>query len=62
LTAAIGESMYPHDGDSAEELLQRADQAMYRLKTRLAHPMMSLGSTPYQRLSRRHNDPTGGDL
>jgi diguanylate cyclase (GGDEF)-like protein len=62
LTAAIGESMYPHDGDSAEVLLHRADQAMYRLKTRLARPMMSLGAMPYQRLSRRRNDPTGGDL
>ena len=62
LTAAIGESMYPYDGDCAEVLLQRADQAMYRLKTRLAHPMMSLGAAPYRRLSRRHNDPTGGDL
>ncbi len=71
LTAAIGESMYPRDGDSAEVLLHRADQAMYRLKARLARPMMSLGTTPYQRLSRRRNDktkprmdggPTGGDL
>jgi diguanylate cyclase (GGDEF)-like protein len=62
MTAAIGESMYPHDGDTAEVLLHRADQAMYRLKTRLAHPMMSLGTKPYQRPSRRHNDPTGGDL
>jgi diguanylate cyclase (GGDEF)-like protein len=62
LTAAIGESMYPYDGDSAEVLLQRADQAMYRLKTRLARPMMSLGVAPYRRLTRRHNDPTGGDL
>jgi diguanylate cyclase (GGDEF)-like protein len=62
LTAAIGESMYPHDGDTAEVLLHRADQAMYRLKTRLTRPMMSLGTPPYQRLSRRHNDPTGGDL
>jgi diguanylate cyclase (GGDEF)-like protein len=61
LTAAIGESMYPHDGDTAEVLLHRADQAMYRLKARLARPMMSLGTTPYQRLSRRRNDPTGGD-
>jgi diguanylate cyclase (GGDEF)-like protein len=69
LTAAIGESMYPRDGDSAETLLHRADQAMYRLKARLARPMMSLGTTPYQRLSRRRNDkskprmggdPTGG--
>jgi diguanylate cyclase (GGDEF)-like protein len=71
LTAAIGESMYPRDGDSAEVLLHRADQAMYRLKARLSRPMMSLGSTPYQRLSRRRNDksqprrdgdPTGSDL
>jgi diguanylate cyclase (GGDEF)-like protein len=62
LTAAIGESMYPQDGDSAEMLLHRADQAMYRLKTRLARPMMSLGAMPFQRLSRRRNDPTGGDL
>jgi len=62
LTAAIGESMYPHDGDSAQVLLHRADQAMYRLKARLAHPMMSLGTRPYQRPSRRRNDPTGGDL
>jgi len=70
LTAAIGESLYPHDGESADVLLHRADQAMYRLKARLARPMMSLGATPYQRLSRRRNDksnlgidgdPTGGD-
>jgi diguanylate cyclase (GGDEF)-like protein len=56
LTAAIGESMYPRDGDSADVLLHRADQAMYRLKARLSRPMMSLGATPYQRLSRRRND------
>jgi len=61
LTAAIGESMYPHDGDSAEVLLHRADQAMYRLKARVAHPMMSLGTAPYQRPSRRRDDPMGGD-
>jgi diguanylate cyclase (GGDEF)-like protein len=61
LTAAIGESMYPHDGDSAEVLLHRADQAMYRLKARVAHPMMSLGTTPYQRPLRRRGDPMGGD-
>jgi diguanylate cyclase (GGDEF)-like protein len=66
LTAAIGESMYPHDGDNAEGLLHRADQAMYRLKARLARPMMSLGSAPRQRLTRRRNDKskshTSGDL
>jgi diguanylate cyclase (GGDEF)-like protein len=71
LTAAIGESMYPRDGVSAEALLHRADQAMYRLKARFARPVVSLGATPYQRLSRRRNDrskprmdgdPTAGDL
>jgi diguanylate cyclase len=66
LTAAIGESLYPYDGEGAEVLLHRADQAMYRLKARLARPMMSLGSVPYQRLSRRRNDKsepgTDGDF
>jgi diguanylate cyclase (GGDEF)-like protein len=70
LTAAIGESMYPHDGSSAEALLHHADQAMYRLKARLARPMVSLGSMPYPRPSRRRSDAsasgadgdmTGGD-
>jgi diguanylate cyclase (GGDEF)-like protein len=67
LTAAIGESMFPHDGSSAEELLHRADQAMYRLKARLSRPMLSLGSTPRPLPSRRRSDPStpgteGGDL
>src|SRR3984885_13033507 len=56
LTAAIGESTYPHGGSSAEELLHRADQAMYRLKARLSRPMVSLGSMPYPRPSRRRGD------
>jgi diguanylate cyclase (GGDEF)-like protein len=56
LTAAIGESMFPHDGDSAEVLLHRADQAMYRLKARLARPMVSLGNMPPPPPSRRRND------
>jgi diguanylate cyclase (GGDEF)-like protein len=56
LTAAIGESLFPHDGDRAEVLLHRADQAMYRLKDRLAGPMVNLGSRPPQRPSRRRND------
>ncbi len=56
LSAAIGESIYPHDGDSAAELLHRADKAMYRLKARLARPIVSLGSLPRQRPSRRRND------
>lgn len=56
LTAAIGESMYPHDGESAEVLLHRADQAMYRLKARLSRPMVSLGAVPPVRPSRRRYD------
>jgi diguanylate cyclase (GGDEF)-like protein len=32
LTAAIGVSVYPQDGRTAAELLERADQEMYRLK------------------------------
>jgi diguanylate cyclase (GGDEF)-like protein len=56
LTAAIGESLYPHDGETASLLLRRADQAMYRLKARLARPLVSLGSVPVPRLSRRRND------
>jgi len=56
LTAAIGVSMYPQDGGSAEELLHRADLAMYRLKTRLARPMVSLGTARQQPPSRRRND------
>jgi diguanylate cyclase (GGDEF)-like protein len=71
LTAAIGESLYPQDGESADVLLHRADQAMYRLKARLARPMVSLGSSPHQRPSRRRDDRSkcgadhdfaGGDL
>jgi GGDEF domain-containing protein len=66
LTAAIGESMYPHDGQNAEVLLHRADQAMYRLKARLARPMMSLGSLPQRPPARRRDDQsqqsTDGDL
>ncbi|HWX36049.1 MAG TPA: GGDEF domain-containing protein [Steroidobacteraceae bacterium] len=69
LTAAIGESMYPHDGESADVLLHRADQTMYRLKVRLTRPMINLGSTQ-PRHSRRRGDRSsdadgeipGGDL
>jgi diguanylate cyclase (GGDEF)-like protein len=38
LTAAIGESLYPHDGKSADALLRRSDQAMYRVKAGRARP------------------------
>jgi diguanylate cyclase len=56
LTAAIGESLYPHDGDSAAMLVDRADVAMYRFKARLARPMVTLGWVPAPRLARRRND------
>jgi diguanylate cyclase (GGDEF)-like protein len=57
LTAAIGESLFPRDGNCAQELLERADRAMYVLKARLARPLVSLGSNkPQERLARRHND------
>jgi len=56
LTAAVGESMYPYDAGSASELLLKADQAMYRLKTRLAHPILSLGSMPEPLPTRRRDD------
>ncbi|MEP6883528.1 MAG: GGDEF domain-containing protein [Gammaproteobacteria bacterium] len=57
LTAAIGRSMYPHDGRTPDVLLHRADLAMYRAKTRLARPMASLDKVPHPRpLLRRRND------
>jgi diguanylate cyclase (GGDEF)-like protein len=65
VTAAIGEAMYPLDGESADVLLHQADQTMYRLKTRLARPVVSLGSTPQPRHSRRRGDrlaDPGGDI
>jgi diguanylate cyclase (GGDEF)-like protein len=70
LSAAIGESIFPHDGNNSAMLLHRADQAMYRLKTRMARPMLTLASTPYERPARRRNDKskgraeqlTGGDM
>lgn len=64
LTASIGQSMYPHDGRTAEQTLHGADLAMYRLKARLVSPRLTLGSVPQQRPSRRRNDgaaPRGAD-
>jgi len=55
LTAAIGESIYPHDGYSAETLLRRADEAMYRSKSRPVRPMLRVGSLP-TRPARRRGD------
>jgi diguanylate cyclase len=71
LSASIGQSMYPHDGRTADELLKGADLAMYRLKARLVRPRLSLGSMPHHRPLRRRNDNSqsgsggstaGGDL
>jgi diguanylate cyclase (GGDEF)-like protein len=71
LSASIGQAMCPHDGRTADELLKGADHAMYRLKARLARPMLSLGSIPHHRPLRRRNDKfqpgsggglAGGDL
>ncbi|HXA35036.1 MAG TPA: GGDEF domain-containing protein [Steroidobacteraceae bacterium] len=57
LTAAVGEAMYPQDGETADELLNRADHAMYHMKARLARPMVSLGGNLFRhRWSRRRDD------
>jgi diguanylate cyclase (GGDEF)-like protein len=57
LTASIGESMYPYHGENAAKLLHRADEAMYRLKSRIVRPTLSVQTDPsQQRLTRRRND------
>ena len=56
LTAAIGESIYPRDGDDADELLHRADQAMYRLKTRMSRPLFRFGAAFQESPLRRRGD------
>lgn len=64
LTAAIGEALFPFDADTAEGLLHAADQRMYRLKSRLAHPLFSLGapagSSPARRRSDKAKSAPGG--
>src|SRR5580704_13704308 len=56
LTASIGESMYPYHGENAAKLLHRADEAMYRLKSRIVRPTAPTRRAPEQRLNRRRND------
>jgi diguanylate cyclase (GGDEF)-like protein len=56
LSAAIGESLYPHDGDDAAALLNRADKAMYRHKTRVQRPGLSLRALNQPEHARRRND------
>ncbi len=55
LTASIGESMYPYHGENAALLVHRADEAMYRLKSRIVRPL-SATLAPQQRPNRRRND------
>ncbi|MDP9085017.1 MAG: GGDEF domain-containing protein, partial [Pseudomonadota bacterium] len=67
LTAAIGESVYPYDGDSAEGLLQSADEAMYRLKAQGQRTALRVDRPLSIRPSRRRSDKSkssvsGGDL
>ena len=58
LTASIGESVYPYHGENAAKLLHRADEAMYRLKSRIVRPTSNLRDPdPSElRLARRRND------
>jgi diguanylate cyclase (GGDEF)-like protein len=64
LTASIGESMYPYHGENAAKLVHRADEAMYRVKSRIVRPTASSASTAEPRLTRRRADKskprTGG--
>jgi diguanylate cyclase (GGDEF)-like protein len=59
LSAAVGESIYPRDAVDAETLLHRADQNMYRHKSRAA-AQPGAGATEaaaaLPRLCRRRND------
>jgi GGDEF domain-containing protein len=56
LTASIGESMYPYHGENAALLVHRADEAMYRLKSRIVRPVPQATRAPQQRLNRRRSD------
>jgi len=56
LTASIGESMYPYHGENAALLVHRADEAMYRLKSRIVRPTLPAARAPGPRLARRRND------
>jgi diguanylate cyclase (GGDEF)-like protein len=57
LTASIGESMYPYHGENAALLVHRADEAMYRVKSRIVRPPPAGKTSPADpRLARRRND------
>lgn len=64
VSAAIGEALYPHDGDDGATLLERADAAMYRAKMRMTRRSGTRTAIMFQPL-RRRNDPSkagGGRL
>jgi diguanylate cyclase (GGDEF)-like protein len=54
VSAAIGVSMYPEDGHNAAQLLNRADERMYRAKALMAHSLEELGVSAAP--SRRRDD------
>ena len=57
LTASIGESMYPYHGENAALLVHRADEAMYRVKSRIVRPPPASKKFPAeQRMTRRRSD------
>jgi diguanylate cyclase (GGDEF)-like protein len=56
LTASIGESMYPYHGENAALLVHRADEAMYRVKSRIIRPPLEQRQALPPRLTRRRND------
>ena len=55
VTAAIGVSMYPEDGRTAAELLEHADELMYRAKTSIEDPPHDVPSP-----ARRRDDKPPG--
>jgi diguanylate cyclase (GGDEF)-like protein len=57
VSAAIGEAMYPHDGNDATTLLERADEAMYGAKNRMKQRIGVRTAVMFQPL-RRRNDPS----
>jgi diguanylate cyclase (GGDEF)-like protein len=64
LTAAIGEAMYPHDGNDPGMLLHRADQAMYRIKHGASRALFGLGQaspSPSRRRGDSAKPRAGGD-
>jgi diguanylate cyclase (GGDEF)-like protein len=56
LTASIGESMYPYHGENAALLVHRADEAMYRLKSRIVRPPANYSPPATTRMTRRRGD------